>query len=78
MGWPWLLLLACAVVLLAAAESPRISNPFGSSARRARERAKRKASFQVLTNDPDSDEFAASVQRDLDSLPTTKEPNPRR
>ncbi len=78
MSWPWFLLLVCAVALLAATEWLRIARPFGADARRAKDRAKRKASFQVLTNDPESDEFVASVQRDLDALPTTKEPNPKR
>jgi hypothetical protein len=76
-SWPWLLLLACAVVLVAATEWRHVARPLGSDARRARERARRKASLKIVSNDPESDEFAASVQRDLDALPTTKEPNPR-
>ena len=75
MGWLWIILLACAVAVLAAAEWPRLTTRFGWEGRRARSRARRKAEFRLLTGDEedDSDEFAASVERDLAKLPTTND-----
>jgi hypothetical protein len=50
---------------------------FGWEGRRARSRARRKAEFRLLKpeadDDDDSDEFAASVERDLAQLPTTND-----
>ena len=64
-------LLAAAVVLLAAAEWPRLSGLVGFEARRNRRRARRKAKLHVVRSEVDeSDEFARSVERDLASLPT--------
>ncbi len=45
-------------------------------ARRQRERARRKSQFKLLKNE--SDEFAASVERDLSRLPTIEERDPKR
>lgn len=75
MGWLWIVLLACAVAVLAAAEWPRLGIRFGWEGRRARSRARRKAEWRLLKpdDDDDSDEFAASVERDLAKLPTTKD-----
>lgn len=67
-SWVAVVLLACALLVLAAAEWPRLERRIGLDARRRRERARRKASFKVLKSE--SDEFAASVQRDLEKLPT--------
>ena len=64
-------MLACAVAVLAAAEWPRLSTRFGFEGRRERERRRRKSNLRVLR--PEDDEFAASVERDLAQLPTTKE-----
>jgi hypothetical protein len=72
----YIALLACAVAVLVGAEWPRLAPRIGIEARRKRERAKRKANFKLLRNE--SDEFAASVQRDLENLPTTEEKNRRR
>lgn len=66
-----LLLLAAALVV--AAERSRLERLVGSSARRERERKRRKAQLRVLTPDEESDEFVRSVQRDLDALPTIEE-----
>jgi len=64
-------LLAAAVVLLAAAEWPRLSSLVGFEGRRARKRARHKARLRVVRSEEDeSDEFARSVERDLASLPT--------
>ena len=75
MGWLWIVLLACAVAVLAAAEWPRVTTRFGWEGRRARSRARRKAEWRLLKPEEtdDSDEFAASVERDLAKLPTTND-----
>jgi hypothetical protein len=70
-GWLYIALLALAVAVLAGAEWPRLESRFGFESRRSRERARRKASLKLLRNE--SDEFAASVERDLANLPTTND-----
>jgi hypothetical protein len=72
-SWLWIALLACAVAVLVGAEWPRLSERLGADARKKRDRARRKQQLRVLRND--SEEFAASVERDLRSLPTTEERN---
>ncbi len=72
MGWLYIALLAVAVVLVAAAEWPRLGERFGVDSRRRRQRAKRKQSLHVVRDD-EADEFAASVERDLANLPTIDE-----
>ena len=69
MGWLYIALLAVAVVLVAAAEWPRLGERVGGDSRRQRQRARRKANFRVV-HDDEADEFAASVERDLANLPT--------
>jgi hypothetical protein len=64
-------LLACAVAVLVGAEWPRLEARFGRDARRRRDRARRKQTLTLLQTD--SEEFAASVQRDLSELPTIEE-----
>ncbi|HJU48255.1 MAG TPA: hypothetical protein VJ689_08985 [Gaiellaceae bacterium] len=77
MSWPWIVLLAAALALVVAAEVPRLRDRFGVDARRRRTREKRKAQLRVVSTE--ETEFVASVQRDLDSLPTVDEPKtPRR
>ena len=56
--------------MLVAAEWPRLDRKFGGEARRDRERKRRKANLKVIRNDESLEEFAASVERDLDRLPT--------
>jgi hypothetical protein len=73
-SWLSVALLACAVLVLVGAEWLRLEARFGGQARRKRERARRKARLKVLRSD--SEEFAASVERDLSSLPTI-EPSDR-
>jgi hypothetical protein len=70
-SWLSIALLACAVVVLMAAEWPRLEERFGLKARRTRERERRKAQLQLLRSD--EEEFAASVERDLSRLPTIEE-----
>ena len=74
-------LLAGAVLVLIGAEWPRLSNRIGIEerleARERRARSDRKAKLHVVRDD--SEEFEASVRRDLDRLPTIeKKPDPRR
>ena len=71
MSWLWTALLVCAVLVLAAAEWPRVESVLGADRRRSRERARRKKALRVIENDPD--DFAASVERDLEALPTIEE-----
>ena len=72
MSWLFAVLLACAVAILVAAEWPRIDAIVGPERRRRRARAKRKEKLRVV-EETDSDDFAASVQRDLENLPTIEE-----
>ena len=76
MSWLFIGLLAAAIVVLVGAEWPRFSDRAGSKAREQRARAKRKAQLRLLRSE--SDDFAASVQRDLENLPTIEEHDPRR
>ena len=67
-------MLAAALVVAIGAEWPRVERLLGTDARRRRDRSRRKASFKVIRSDAEpEDDFAASVQRDLDSLPTIEE-----
>ena len=76
MSWPWIALLALGVLVVVAAEWPRVSGVLGADARRRRDREKRKATLRVVTTD--DDDFVESVQRDLDALPTIEEPRTKR
>ena len=69
-------LLVCAVAVVVGAEWPRLDRKVGLDARRRRERSRRKRNLKVLRTD--TDEFAASVQRDLANLPTIEEREERR
>jgi len=64
-------LLALAVAAVIGAEWPRLSSRFGFEARRTRERARRKSQLKLLRTE--TEEFAASVERDLQQLPTIEE-----
>jgi hypothetical protein len=72
-SWPWLVLLVLAALLAIAVEKPRLEKRFGASARRDRDRQRRKKQLRVITPDDESEEFIRSVQRDLDALPTIEE-----
>ena len=81
MSWPFIVLLALALVILAGAEWQRLSGArgfgrLGSDARDARARQKRKANLKLIRSE--SEEFAESVQRDLADLPTIEEKDRRR
>ncbi len=73
-------LLAGAVVVLIAAEWPRLSARIGieerMEARERRARAERKSKLRVVRDE--SEEFEASVRRDLERLPTIEKKRPRR
>jgi hypothetical protein len=70
-SWLSLALLLCAVAVVIGAEWPRFSQRLGVEARRKRERTRRKAQLRLLRSE--TDEFAASVERDLDQLPTIED-----
>ena len=70
-SWLSLALLICAVAVVIGAEWPRLSERLGIEARRKRERARRKSQLKLLRSE--TDEFAASVERDLDQLPTIED-----
>ncbi|MBA3384759.1 MAG: hypothetical protein H0T20_08915 [Actinobacteria bacterium] len=72
MGWIYALLLAGAVAVLAAAEWPRLSTRLGVAGRFPGATKRRKASHLRLVK-TESEEFAASVERDLNRLPTIDE-----
>ena len=71
MSWFALVLLVCAAAVVIAAEWPQLERRFGGTGRRRRERSRRKQSLRIVRDE--SDEFAASVQRDLANLPTIEE-----
>jgi hypothetical protein len=82
-SWLSIALLAAAVVILIGAEWPRLNSRFGSGARKRRERARRKATWHIVRTETErerseSEEFAASVERDLEQLPTIEERDQRR
>ena len=71
MSWVFVALLACAVAILVAAEWPRLEHRLGVDGRRKRDRERRKSNLRLLrTERTESDDFAASVERDLSQLPT--------
>jgi hypothetical protein len=74
MSWLSVALLACAVLAVIGAEWPRLRERLGFEARRKRQRAKRKSQWKLVrgeAQDLDAEDFAASVERDLEQLPTT-------
>jgi hypothetical protein len=73
-SWLSVALLACAVLAVIGAEWPRLSERLGLEGRRKRQRARRKSQWKLVrgeSEDLDAEDFAASVERDLDQLPTT-------
>ena len=63
--------MALAVVAVIGAEWPKLGERLGLEARRKRERAKRKSQLKLVRSD--TDDFAASVERDLEQLPTLED-----
>jgi hypothetical protein len=74
-SWLMIALLALAVAAVIGAEWPRLTARYGGEARAHRERARRKASLKLVNNE--TEEFAASVERDLAELPTIEESDRR-
>jgi hypothetical protein len=70
-SWLSVALLALAVLAVVGAEWPRLAERFGLEARRKRERQRRKSQWRVVRGD--ADDFAASVERDLEQLPTIED-----
>jgi hypothetical protein len=79
-SWVFVGLLAGAIVVLIGAEWPRLSDRFGlderMEARQRRARSERKAKLRVVHDE--TEEFEASVRRDLERLPTIEKHDPRR
>ena len=75
--WVYAVLLAGAVAVLVAAEWPRLTARLGLGDRLpgGRRRNRRKGHLRLVEGEPadDDDDFAASVQRDLERLPTIDE-----
>ena len=75
-SWLFIALLACAIAVLVAAEWPRLTERTGLQARERRRRARRKSQLKLLRTE--TDDFEASVQRDLERLPTIEEHDSKR
>ena len=78
--WLSVVLLACAVGVVIGAEWPRLRERLGLEAHRKRQRARRKSQWKLVRGEggdeddgDDAADFAASVERDLDQLPTLDE-----
>jgi hypothetical protein len=69
-------LLVGTVAAVVGVEWPRLSSRFGNEARHRRERMRRKSQLKLLRTE--TEEFAASVERDLDQLPTIEETDRKR
>jgi hypothetical protein len=79
-SWLSVLLLACAVLAVVGAEWPRLQERLGVDARRKRKRDRRKSQLRVVHGEgepDDAEDFAASVERDLEQLPTLDESDRR-
>lgn len=75
-AWIYAVLLAGAVAILIAAEWPRLTRRLGWSPRvgGTRRRGRKKGHLRLVEEAPSpDDDFAASVQRDLERLPTIDE-----
>jgi hypothetical protein len=75
-GWLMIALLVGAVAAVVAAEWPRLSARYGDEARTRRDRARRKSQLKLIRSE--TEEFEASVVRDLDQLPTIEETDRKR
>jgi hypothetical protein len=68
-----IVLIVCAVLLIIGAEWPRLSERFGGGEARVRRPRRRRRKQRLRVVEPDSEDFAASVQRDLENLPVIEE-----
>jgi hypothetical protein len=71
-GWIYALLLAGAVAVLLSAEWPRVATRIGLNGRRLPTPQRRRKPHLHLV-ESESEEFAKSVERDLEQLPTLDE-----
>ncbi len=76
MGVVAIVLAACALVLVLAAEWPRLAGRAGLSMPARRPRKRRRSNLTVIEGG-DSDDFARSVERDLDNLPVIEDRDDR-
>jgi hypothetical protein len=73
-----IVLVACAVVLVLGAEWPRLSAWTGRPRAPGRRRPRRKSALTLVEAEGgDSDDFAKSVERDLENLPVVDERDDR-
>jgi len=70
-SWVFAALLAAAVGIFVVAEWPRLARRLGMDERTRKERRRQASHLQLVRSD--RDDFAESVRRDLDSLPTIEE-----
>jgi hypothetical protein len=75
-SWLMIALLALAVAAVIGAEWPRMTARYGAEARSRQDRARRKAALKVVRTE--TEEFEASVERDLAKLPTIEESDRRK
>ena len=72
-GWIAIGLLVAAVLVVVAAEWPRLSERMGADAWASRSRRRRKEKLTLIRGDEADDEFVKSVERDLADLPVLDE-----
>jgi hypothetical protein len=72
-GWIYALLLCAAIAVLVTAEWPRLSERLGFERVAAPRRSRKRRKTHLLLVQTESEEFAASVERDLERLPTIDE-----
>ena len=72
-GWIAIGLLVAAVLVVVAAEWPRLSERIGADAWSARSRRRRKEKLTLIRGDEAEDDFVKSVERDLADLPVLDE-----
>jgi hypothetical protein len=72
-----IVLAACALLLVAGAEWPRVAGRTGWNLQPPRRRKRRRRTDLTVIEGGDSDDFARSVERDLDNLPVIEDRDDR-
>jgi hypothetical protein len=72
-GWIAIGLLVAAVLVVVAAEWPRVSERIGADAWARRSRRRRKEKLTLIRGDEAENDFVKSVERDLADLPVLDE-----
>jgi hypothetical protein len=72
-GWIAIGLLVAAVLVVVAAEWPRVSERIGADAWARRSKRRRKEKLTLIRGDEAEDDFVKSVERDLADLPVLDE-----